>query len=129
MGSSATAIIAWGVNFNQGEYDEIHESVRPLVDADEDEPVNYNNVLDGTEWENEFDVFLYGYYGDGDDERLALLLKRSKEDAKPTMPAEVDPGMLYPPDHTETVLRDRVLDHMGFTGDRTWKLLLLAEYG
>ena len=124
MSSSASAIIAWGVNLNQGEYDELHDSL-------EDKTWESYNALKDTEWEDErtFEVFMYGYYGEDDGDRLALLLVRSKEDAKPTMPAEVDPGQLFPPDHTETVMRDKVLDHLGFTGDRTWKLLLLAEYG
>ena len=124
MSSSASAIIAWGVNLNQGEYDELHDSL-------EDKAWESYNALKDTEWEDEreFEVFMYGYYGEDDGDRLALLLVRSKEDAKPTMPAEVDPGQLFPPDHTETVMRDKVLDHLGFTGDRTWKLLLLAEYG
>lgn len=131
MGQSATAHIAWGVNFNQGEYDELHKSVEHLglYNEDADEGTAYYEAFDGTPLENVVKIIDYGYADAGED-RLALILTRSHEDAKPTMPHEgIDPETLAYPNEGEQQCIDEALNNLGFTGDRTLKLLLLAEFG
>jgi hypothetical protein len=121
MGQSAIAVIGWGINFNNGEYDELHESV---VEID-----SYA-AFDNTEFDDLFDLFNYGYSGGYDDDRMAILIKRSKHDAMPTMPHVIEDTLtLVPPLDEEIAQLNAALDYIGYTGPRKVELLLLAEYG
>lgn len=67
----------------------------------------------------------YGYQGDGS----AVILKRSRSNQSEEGNMPVDPATLAPPAPGEMSALITVLDHLGYEGDRTPRLLLMATYG
>jgi hypothetical protein len=135
MSTSAYAIIGWGVNFvGETEYgEEVHESVAKYRlsggEVDEDERVYPWEAFDKTPYEDIVELVDYGYSGGYDEDRMAILLTRSKFEAMPTQPEVIkDPLMLVAPLAEELTQLNAALDHMGYTGPRDVQLLLLAKY-
>jgi hypothetical protein len=120
MSTSAYAILGWGINFNNGEYDELHESVAEIESY---------AAFDNTEFDDLFDLFNYGYTEGCDDDRMAILIKRSKHDAMPTMPHVIEDTLtLAPPLDEEIAQLNAALDYIKYTGPRKVELMLLAKY-
>lgn len=120
MGSSADAHIAWGVDLVEGEYGEMDSDVRQRI---EDWDMGKLEIP-GTK-----DVVGYAFYGDFCTETAEVLtVSRTYSDVNWGCKA-IDAATLTEPTEDEVAALGRVLDAIGFKGDRTPKLLLFATYG
>lgn len=105
MGSSIDAAIAWGVDLgDEAGADGLEEACR-------------NGIGIGYEFYGN----LYGQPG------VAVVISDNRLDA--SWCEAVDPVVLTPPSEEQVAALGRVLDALGFEGDRTPRLLLMASYG
>lgn len=143
MGMSASAHLAWGVNLAQYEYDEVQgvvdEKIEELLE-DDWELTKLFGFTEGFPYGADQDVINeyvarreaatpvgFEFTGTYDYGGKLLVAKRTAHEV--TWGATSVPSIPANPNSSEVEALSKVLDTIGFSGDRTPRLLLWALYG
>lgn len=156
MGMSAQASVGWGVDLAQGEYGEMEDGLRERIDELLDNDYDLDQFFGFTEeppwktaawsgskgaspayteavdaWRGRKDAAVpveFDHCGTYDYGNSMLIVKRTLSDVSWGC-EEVSGDTITPPYKYEIDAVNKVLDAIGFTGNRDIKLLLWAFYG